>query len=176
MHLRSICQLLCRKSGFWQFNQVWTFGIIPVYLAIGYKIFLPLAELITNFSLLLLSSAFLIYVAATVSVVVALMLHFEPRYGQTNVLVYLGICSLMGALTVIIFYSSLLPSSSFILWWNVYTTFLLLDKMRFCTCEHFASLLRCSVKFYCILQVVSIKAIGIAIKLTLEGISQIAYS
>ncbi|GLT30706.1 hypothetical protein SLA2020_054970 [Shorea laevis] len=66
--------------------------------------------------------AFLIYVAAALSIVLALVLHFEPRYGQTNILVYLGICSLMGSLTV-----------------------------------------------------VSIKAIGIAIKLTLEGISQIAY-
>ncbi|XP_062177588.1 probable magnesium transporter NIPA6 isoform X2 [Alnus glutinosa] len=60
--------------------------------------------------------AFLIYVAATLSIVLALILHFEPRYGQTNMLIYLGICSLMGSLTV-----------------------------------------------------VSIKAIGIAIKLTLEG-------
>ncbi|XP_039025629.1 LOW QUALITY PROTEIN: probable magnesium transporter NIPA6 [Hibiscus syriacus] len=65
---------------------------------------------------------FLIYVAATLSVVLALVLHFEPRYGQTNILVYLGICSLMGSLTV-----------------------------------------------------VSIKAIGIAIKLTLDGINQIVY-
>ncbi|KAF3653871.1 putative magnesium transporter NIPA6 [Capsicum annuum] len=93
----------------------------PVYLAVDYHVS-PRAELITNFSSLLSSAAFVIYVAATISIVVALMLHFEPRYGQTNVLVYLGICSLMGALTV-----------------------------------------------------VSIKAIGIAIKLTLEGISQIAY-
>ncbi|KAI9180364.1 hypothetical protein LWI28_004080 [Acer negundo] len=66
--------------------------------------------------------AFLVYGAATLSAVLALVLHFEPRYGQTNILVYLGICSLMGSLTV-----------------------------------------------------VSIKAIGIAIKLTLEGISQMAY-
>ncbi|KAL0376214.1 UNVERIFIED_CONTAM: putative magnesium transporter NIPA6 [Sesamum calycinum] len=66
--------------------------------------------------------AFLIYVAATLSIVLVLMLHFEPLYGQTNVLVYLGICSLMGALTV-----------------------------------------------------VSIKAIGIAIKLSLEGINQFGY-
>ncbi|CAL0326906.1 unnamed protein product [Lupinus luteus] len=65
---------------------------------------------------------FLAYAAATVSAVLALILHFEPRYGQTNMLVYLGICSLMGSLTVM-----------------------------------------------------SIKAIGIAIKLTLDGISQIAY-
>ncbi|KAK4405331.1 putative magnesium transporter NIPA6 [Sesamum angolense] len=45
--------------------------------------------------------AFLIYVAATLSIVLVLMLHFEPLYGQTNVLVYLGICSLMGALTAL---------------------------------------------------------------------------
>ncbi|XP_068324666.1 probable magnesium transporter NIPA6 [Pyrus communis] len=67
-------------------------------------------------------TAFLIYVGVTISLVLVLVLHFEPRYGQTNILVYLGICSLMGSLTV-----------------------------------------------------VSIKAIGIAIKLTLEGVSQIAY-
>ncbi|PPD86233.1 hypothetical protein GOBAR_DD16820 [Gossypium barbadense] len=66
--------------------------------------------------------AFLVYVVATLSAVLALVLHFEPHYGQTNILVYLGICSLMGSLTV-----------------------------------------------------VSIKAIGIAIKLTLDGMSQIAY-
>lgn len=66
--------------------------------------------------------AFLFYVMATISVVLALIIHFEPHYGQTNMLVYLGICSLVGSLTV-----------------------------------------------------VSIKAIGIAIKLTLDGISQIAY-
>ncbi|XP_020260501.1 probable magnesium transporter NIPA6 isoform X2 [Asparagus officinalis] len=59
---------------------------------------------------------------ATLAIVLALILHFEPRYGQTNILVYLSICSLMGSLTI-----------------------------------------------------VSIKAIGVAIKLTLEGISQIAY-
>ncbi|KAM1591018.1 hypothetical protein EV1_034688 [Malus domestica] len=67
-------------------------------------------------------TAFLVYVVATISLVLVLVLHFEPQYGQTNILVYLGICSLMGSLTV-----------------------------------------------------VSIKAIGIAIKLTLEGVSQIAY-
>ncbi|KAG6588999.1 putative magnesium transporter NIPA6 [Cucurbita argyrosperma subsp. argyrosperma] len=66
--------------------------------------------------------AFLVYLAATASLVLALMLYFEPRYGHVNILVYLGICSLMGSLTVM-----------------------------------------------------SIKAIGIAIRLTLEGVSQVAY-
>ncbi|XP_021753121.1 probable magnesium transporter NIPA6 isoform X1 [Chenopodium quinoa] len=65
---------------------------------------------------------FLIYVAASLSIVAVLILHLEPRYGQTNLLVYLGICSLIGSLTV-----------------------------------------------------VSIKAIGIAIKLTLEGTNQLIY-
>lgn len=66
--------------------------------------------------------AFMIYAAASVSIVAALVLRFEPRYGQSNLLVYLGICSLMGSLTV-----------------------------------------------------VSIKAIGIALKLTLEGTNQLTY-
>ncbi|KAL2937184.1 putative magnesium transporter NIPA6 [Bienertia sinuspersici] len=65
---------------------------------------------------------FLIYVAASMSIVAVLILHLEPQYGQSNVLVYLGICSLIGSLTV-----------------------------------------------------VSIKAIGIAIKLTLEGTNQLIY-
>ncbi|XP_073129849.1 probable magnesium transporter NIPA6 isoform X3 [Henckelia pumila] len=73
--------------------------------------------------ILAIQPAFMIYVAATVSIVLALTLHFEPLYGQTNIVVYLGICSLMGALTV-----------------------------------------------------VSIKAMGIAIKLTLEGINQFTYA
>ncbi|KAI0513878.1 probable magnesium transporter NIPA6 isoform X1 [Dendrobium catenatum] len=66
--------------------------------------------------------AFLIYTAAAIVIVLALVLFFEPQYGQKNIVVYLGICSLMGSLTV-----------------------------------------------------VSIKAVGIAIKLTFEGISQVAY-
>ncbi|XP_050146136.1 probable magnesium transporter NIPA6 isoform X1 [Malus sylvestris] len=78
-------------------------------------------------------TAFLVYVVATISLVLVLVLHFEPQYGQTNILVYLGICSLMGSLTAWLCTSVVL------------------------------------------LQVLSIKAIGIAIKLTLEGVSQIAY-
>ncbi|CAA0818470.1 Probable magnesium transporter NIPA6 [Striga hermonthica] len=56
------------------------------------------------------------------AVVLVLVLHCEPRYGQTNIMVYIGICSVIGSLTVM-----------------------------------------------------SIKAIGIAIKLTLEGYSQVAH-
>ncbi|KAG9444204.1 hypothetical protein H6P81_015544 [Aristolochia fimbriata] len=66
--------------------------------------------------------AFLLYTASAIAVVLVLTLHCAPRYGQTNIMIYLGICSVIGSLTVM-----------------------------------------------------SIKAIGIAIKLTLEGYSQVAY-
>ncbi|XXG73570.1 hypothetical protein AAC387_Pa07g2468 [Persea americana] len=66
--------------------------------------------------------AFLLYTASAIAIVLVLMLHCAPRYGQTNIMIYLGICSVIGSLTVM-----------------------------------------------------SIKAIGIAIKLTLEGQSQIGY-
>ncbi|KAG6517363.1 hypothetical protein ZIOFF_020748 [Zingiber officinale] len=66
--------------------------------------------------------AFLLYTASAVAVSLVLMLHCAPRFGQTNIMVYLGICSAIGSLTVM-----------------------------------------------------SIKAIGIAIKLTLDGINQAGY-
>ncbi|MQL89592.1 hypothetical protein Taro_022181 [Colocasia esculenta] len=66
--------------------------------------------------------AFLLYTASAVAVSLVLMLHCSPRHGQTNIMIYLGICSIIGSLTVM-----------------------------------------------------SIKAIGIAIKLTLEGINQARY-
>ncbi|XP_038693313.1 probable magnesium transporter NIPA6 isoform X4 [Tripterygium wilfordii] len=45
--------------------------------------------------------AFLIYVAAAMSIVLAIILHFEARYGQTNILIYLAVCSFMGSLTAL---------------------------------------------------------------------------
>nr|GMD74165.1 probable magnesium transporter NIPA6 isoform X1 [Ipomoea batatas] len=66
--------------------------------------------------------AFLLYAAASMAIVLVLVLYCEPRYGQTNIMVYIGICSIVGSLTVM-----------------------------------------------------SIKAVGIAIKLTLEGSSQAAH-
>ncbi|XP_038679751.1 probable magnesium transporter NIPA6 isoform X2 [Tripterygium wilfordii] len=66
--------------------------------------------------------AFLLYTASVVAVALVLILYCGPRYGQTNILVYIGICSMIGSLTVM-----------------------------------------------------SVKAIGIAIKLTLEGQNQAKY-
>ncbi|KAL2520087.1 putative magnesium transporter NIPA6 [Forsythia ovata] len=70
---------------------------------------------------LAIQPAFLLYTASVVAVVLVLVLYCEPHYGQTNIMVYIGVCSIIGSLTVM-----------------------------------------------------SIKAIGIAIKLTLEGSSQVA--
>ncbi|KAJ6424330.1 hypothetical protein OIU84_025175 [Salix udensis] len=60
--------------------------------------------------------------ASVVAIALVLILYFSPRYGQTNILVYIGICSVIGSLTVM-----------------------------------------------------SIKAVGIAIKLTIKGINQAKY-
>ncbi|XP_074275647.1 putative magnesium transporter NIPA6 isoform X3 [Silene latifolia] len=45
--------------------------------------------------------AFLIFVAAALSIVAVLIVYLEPLFGQSYVLVYLGICSLMGSLTAL---------------------------------------------------------------------------
>ncbi|XP_010667365.2 probable magnesium transporter NIPA6 isoform X2 [Beta vulgaris subsp. vulgaris] len=66
--------------------------------------------------------AFLLYTASVVAVALVLILYCAPRYGQTNIYIYIGICSIIGSLTVM-----------------------------------------------------SVKAIGIAIKLTLDGANQFKY-
>ncbi|XP_050946214.1 probable magnesium transporter NIPA6 isoform X2 [Cucumis melo] len=71
---------------------------------------------------LAIQPTFLLYTASVIAIVLFLVLYCEPRYGQTNILIYVGICSIIGSLTVM-----------------------------------------------------SIKAIGIAIKLTMEGWSQVAH-
>ncbi|GLT82117.1 hypothetical protein SLE2022_005270 [Rubroshorea leprosula] len=44
--------------------------------------------------------AFLLYVGSVIVLVFILVFHFAPRCGHTNVLVFTGICSLMGSLSV----------------------------------------------------------------------------
>ncbi|KAH9741610.1 putative magnesium transporter [Citrus sinensis] len=44
--------------------------------------------------------AFLLYVASVIVLVFILIFHFAPRCGNTNALVFIGICSLMGSLSV----------------------------------------------------------------------------
>lgn len=99
------------------------------------------------------SPEFLLYTAAVVAASLVLMLHYSPLYGQTNILVDLGICSMIGSLTV----SRNIDLSSVFLGF-----FLLPPGLR---------LVNALLSF--LLQVMSIKAVGIAIKLTVEGTNQV---
>lgn len=65
---------------------------------------------------------FLSYAALVVAIVLILIFHYVPQYGQTHILFYIGVCSLVGSLSVM-----------------------------------------------------SVKALGIALKLTLSGVNQLIY-
>ncbi|MCO5569521.1 hypothetical protein L7F22_023234 [Adiantum nelumboides] len=71
---------------------------------------------------LAIQPAFLLYTASVIAIVLVLVIHFAPRWGHTHVMIFVGICSLMGSLSVM-----------------------------------------------------SVKALGIAIKLTIEGENQFFY-
>lgn len=43
---------------------------------------------------------FLVYASVVLLLSVILIVHVSPRYGPSNILVYIGICSLLGAFTV----------------------------------------------------------------------------
>lgn len=43
---------------------------------------------------------FIVYAVLAVALVVVLIFYYVPRYGNTHLIVYVGICSLMGSLTV----------------------------------------------------------------------------
>ncbi|CAK9142765.1 unnamed protein product [Ilex paraguariensis] len=49
---------------------------------------------------LAIQPAFLLYTASAIAVVLVLVLYCGPRYGQTNIMVYIGICSIIGSLTI----------------------------------------------------------------------------
>ncbi|CAD5163585.1 unnamed protein product [Musa acuminata subsp. malaccensis] len=66
--------------------------------------------------------AFLLYAAAVLAAAFILIFHFVPQYGQTHIMVYIGVCSLVGSLSVM-----------------------------------------------------SVKALGIALKLTFSGMNQLVY-
>lgn len=45
-------------------------------------------------------TAFLMYTTSAIAITLFLVLYCAPRYGQSNILVYIGICSIVGSLTV----------------------------------------------------------------------------
>ncbi|XP_045823390.1 probable magnesium transporter NIPA7 isoform X2 [Trifolium pratense] len=50
---------------------------------------------------LAIQPAFLMYTASAIAITLFLVLYCAPRYGQTNILVYIGICSIIGSLTAL---------------------------------------------------------------------------
>ncbi|XP_040907836.1 magnesium transporter NIPA4 [Toxotes jaculatrix] len=48
----------------------------------------------------LLEPGFLVYAAAVLLLCAVLVLYFSPRFGRSNILIYISICSLLGAFTV----------------------------------------------------------------------------
>lgn len=45
-------------------------------------------------------AAFLLYAALVIAIVFILIFHCIPQYGQTHILFYIGVCSLVGSLSV----------------------------------------------------------------------------
>lgn len=108
-------------------------------------------------------AAFLWYAALVITAVFVLIFHFIPQYGHTHIMVYIGVCSLVGSLSVCI-----------IIWFPVTLNlfiYLFLSSLLFLC--HLVS------KYFYILgviwQVMSVKALGIALKLTLSGMNQLIY-
>lgn len=52
-------------------------------------------------------AGFLAYAVLVLVVVFILMVNYVPQYGQTHVMVYIGICSLVGSLSVCRWHSSI---------------------------------------------------------------------
>ncbi|KAG0712707.1 Magnesium transporter NIPA2 [Chionoecetes opilio] len=49
----------------------------------------------------LVDPVFLVYVAAVIAAALLLIIHFGPRYGSRNVIIYIAICSLIGGFSVL---------------------------------------------------------------------------
>ncbi|XP_009355282.1 probable magnesium transporter NIPA4 [Pyrus x bretschneideri] len=79
-------------------------------------------ESVTEVWDLAMEPGFLLYAALVITAVFILIFHFIPQYGHTHIMVYIGVCSLVGSLSVM-----------------------------------------------------SVKALGIALKLTLSGMNQLVY-
>lgn len=107
--------------------------------------------------------AFLLYIAAAMVVSFFLIFYCAPRYGQTNIFVYIGICSIIGSLTVSdsSYPIHLVHSNN----WQSSVVELIFSFMH----------LNDQISSLCLSQVMSVKAIGIAIKLTLDGSNQFVY-
>lgn len=94
--------------------------LIPLFiLVIERSLFWFLPSFFFWFPSVILSPAFLLYVGSVVAVALVLILYCAPRYGQTNILIYIGICSVIGSLTVSTFYGSCSSLSALSKFWFI---------------------------------------------------------
>lgn len=104
-------------------------------------------------------TGFVIYTCAILILVLVLIFRYVPRYGQTHMVVYIGICSLMGSLTVGLFSLFFYPSQ--------------FRGLSIPNVKHFLYLLSLVSLF--LVQVMFVKAVGIALKLSFSGSNQFKY-
>lgn len=88
-------------------REVWDLATEPGRLIIKFpKIFLFIILHIRSiFYILRLKpciflAAFLFYATLVIAIVLILIFHYIPQYGQTHILFYIGVCSLVGSLSV----------------------------------------------------------------------------
>jgi len=102
-------------------------------------------------------AAFLFYAAVVLAASFVLIFHFVPQYGQTHIMVYIGICSLVGSLSVSFSWLTVI-----FMWIHI----AILEVLGY----------KCSpYVFVLVWQVMSVKALGIALKLTFSGMNQLVY-
>jgi magnesium transporter len=80
-------------------EQIWNLATQPCMLSC-HVFSMKLLNLSLNLFCNFVIAAFLCYAAIAVAVSLFLMLYCSPRYGQMNIIVYVGICSVIGSLTV----------------------------------------------------------------------------
>lgn len=91
------------RFGTWRYNLVsfHTFSVRYMALELTY-----VSQMSCN-----IGADFLCYATAAVAVSLFLMIYCAPRYGQMNIMVYVGICSVIGSLTVNVLYEFVLMLS-----------------------------------------------------------------
>jgi hypothetical protein len=87
----------CQKYGILLWIQVAMFQFQPWNVS-QLKISYPNWLLTKRYNLSF--AAFLFYAALVITATFILVFHFIPLYGQTHIMVYIGVCSLVGSLSV----------------------------------------------------------------------------
>ena len=83
-------------------TEVWQMAMEPGTKLPGFSCFVSVYHFLfdlTNIELFSMT-AFLLYATLVITSAVILIFHFIPQYGETHIMVYIGVCSLLGSLSV----------------------------------------------------------------------------